>query len=257
MDISVDLSNASAGTARFPVRLTPSVAALVTSPPLVTLTIEDVVHKQFQIDVRGLKSLSDDAFSAKLEPSAHNATISGPAKIVQKIRSVRAYADLSSINPSKAQPIEDRPLIAIDDAGHEVSKYIVITPSTITITPKITAASSSKVVLVSPIFEGVPQKGFVYNGYHVVPFQVTLIGDNLQLARTTEVKTERIEVNGLTATKTFRVYLHPLPGIAFQPSSVSVTYNVTPDTQFHVTPPAPTPSNTQAPTSTTGSNSSP
>ena len=257
-DLSVDLFNATDGTARYPIKLTPSLAALVPSPPQVTLTLEKIIQKKVLIVVKGIRALRDNAQSlTSEEPSAREATIRGPERIVQQIREARANLDLSVINPDNVQPQDDVPVIPIGDKGQEFTKYIVIRPSTISITPIISATSSKKQVLVSPIFEGVPAKGFVYNGYSVNPYQVWLIGDNLQLAKTTEVQTEKIDVNGLTSSKTIRVKLQPLPGVAFEPNWVKVTYNVAPDSQFHVTPSVPAPSNAAPPTSTTGSNSPP
>ena|GEM_PF-6189236 len=239
-EIRIDLTNAGEGKALYPLAFNnSSIKTLVSNPPRIALTIERKITRPIVVRAVGINKLKDaDAFSlTEMRKSADRASVNGPPSIVRQISYLSAYVDLSQINPESPTTQSDISLKPFDANGNPVpTESLTITPSTVSITPKAEPVSASKPVVVSPVFIGAPPHGFLFRGYQIEPSQVTLHGDNLKVAGTTEIKTEKVDLSGLMATKTFRVKLQLLSGAYPTPSSVSVTVTVGPDSQTQVSP---------------------
>jgi YbbR domain-containing protein len=252
LDASVDLSNAVEGTGFYPVTFrTHSMENLVPTLPKIKVTIERLVSKKVPINIEGEGHLRDQAFTVSdYEQSAHYATLQGPKSVLDLIDHCRAYVDLREIDLDKPMPQESIRVNAIGPDNREYTNNLTIDPPNITITPTVSAVSASKLVVVSAVVAGDPAKGFMFDGTEIQPTEVTLLGDNLKLATITAIKTEKVDVTGITGTKRFRVKLQSLPGVASKPSTVEVICHVIPESQLQVVPP--TQPATTSPLSTSG-----
>lgn len=212
---TVDLSNATPGTATYPVRLSPPwLTDIVVNRPLtVRVTIEPIARKTLPVTLDTVGRLRDDNLAlsqSPLEPS--EIVLTGPESAVRRTTKALVTLDLGEVDPNAPREAT-LPVRLADADGNLVSgARVVAEPPTVLATPVLSLAPAEKTVLVSPIFEGTPAAGFAPSGYRLDPEQITLRGDASLLAQTSKVFTEPISVRGVRSDLSVRVRLRIPPG---------------------------------------------
>jgi YbbR domain-containing protein len=149
--------------------------------------------------------------------------VSGPASNLPQVKSVRAVLDLTRITPNQSIEAE---LEALGEGGRPVP-LITISPTHVQILPAIKIGPSRRNLLVTPVFRGQPAVGYRVTGYTVTPNQVETSGESADVSRVTTVDTDPISLDGLRATRTFRVRLLLPSGVeAMEGDEVTVTVRV-------------------------------
>lgn len=227
---SVDLSEAKEGIHEYPVVISPDwVRRYVKDVPTVRVEIERVANRTLPISGQAKGSLPDKGLqivSRTLSPKV--VIVYGPASEVNTVQEVRAFLDLSAINPVNQEP-QETDLIPLDAHGSRPPDVQTI-PRLALYSYKIDAAEETKpVTVVLPALEVSTEPSFRSNGYRIDPPSVDLRGKPSVLANVSKVYTEPVQVSGLTRDRTVRVRLVAPAGTTIVgPKEVSVTYFVLP-----------------------------
>lgn len=131
--------------------------------------------------------------------------VRGPASFVSRVD--RALARIL-IDPSGIdfnQPVE---LIPIDIEGQPVDRgRVELSPEVISVTVDVETVETTKTVPVTQDIIGTPAPGYALEALSVQPSTVTLRGLPEVLAPITEVRTEPIDIGGVSESQTFEAAL--------------------------------------------------
>jgi len=231
----VDLRNAEAGTATFPVRLNYAnrirrIAKLTPHPEQVEVTLEHNIDKRLDVEAQFVgkkEGFQLDRYS--LDPP--KIRIFGPESLVSSAMKARVTIDLSKVEPGGAY---EQPVEVLDRENRPLGK-LTIDPPRVTFRGSLQGLIPMKTLIVSPVWKGSPKIGYRIVRYTVEPNQIRVSGNAALLAELSTVETEPIDISGIESTKEFRVKLIVLPELKVQGSryvNVIVEVEKQPDSSF-------------------------
>jgi YbbR domain-containing protein len=232
----VDLSDPKPGAADYPVYLVVKGDYNVRwEPPesqrMVNLTVERTKAKAVPVRVQVVGSLSNPDYlylpdSTFVDPPS--ILISGPESDVNRVQYARAILDLSNVSPGKTyqsdvellenldRPAQDTVRIDLQEGGPASDRAT----TRVTIHPAIAAGIETRSFHIQPTFRGLPAPGYIVKQVKVVPENVPVRGRTLTLSTMSVVRTEDVEISGLTETKQFTVNLNLAPDVTVTSSQV-------------------------------------
>jgi YbbR domain-containing protein len=225
----VDLTNATAGTRRYPVKVFPEdIETYVTNKNLGTIvTIEPVEEKTVTVSVEGQGQLKDSNLRLSetvVDPS--EVKVRGPKSLVDRAMKGRVRLDLATVDTtaSKAYTMS---VDVLDPDGKPLEQGLIRTdPLFVRVTPVLTVAPEQKKVFVVPRFEGQIASGYISEGAFIEPKQVTIQGTSLALAAISKVQTRPIDLTGIKETTTFTVRLQIPTGLTVRRGEETVQVRV-------------------------------
>ncbi len=164
--------------------------------PRVILNIDriDRAKKEVTLETIGLPPSGLTYDISAIDPD--EVEISGPARLVQRVATLRAILDLSKVRPGSAFTLNAEPL---DSSGKPVTG-LTLDPPDVTATPSVVSAPTSKRVLINPVFSGQLPFGASVERFEVSPNQVEVTGPSTELARISQISTAVISLDGLSGT---------------------------------------------------------
>lgn len=226
----LDLTGATPGTARYPVRLVPKKNLQVTfsrQSSTLQVTLDRLVSgvvKPVVVLPRG--SLPDP----NLEYVRKNTTtdpafvyVSGPKSLVDKVDHALAVLELRTAANGQ---LSTSPVTLVDQQDFPVTgANLEFQPQTVIIRPSIAYGPETKLVLVSPAFKGAPAFGYRVKRIVVQPNQIEVKGRSEALSDLSVVSTPVIDISGARATTQFDAQA-TLPGDVTATTSTAVVVTV-------------------------------
>ncbi len=211
---TVELRNAITGKHDYSVLFPRSISKLVIGAPYtVKVKIENLLSKELPValDVAGSLSDRDKVLQAPTAIPAR-VTVTGAESLVNKVSRVEGIVDLNAI---AVDDPKDLPVIleAFDSESRPVSREsdrvesFRIFPERVSVRPILLPAPSEKSIVISPTIEGAPAPGFVIESVTAIPNQVSVRGPSAMLAQLRNLRTEKVDISGLTASKRYSVAL--------------------------------------------------
>jgi YbbR domain-containing protein len=151
-------------------------------------------------------------------------TVSGAASIVAKVDAVRADVTIQSTG---IDVDEDVKLIPVDKLGNALSP-LDVTPGTARVKIQVVPTGKTRTLPVFPDIVGSPAAGFEIGSVTIDPQVALVAGDADALAKLVRVDTSPILMNGVTANESVTVPLALPPGIVEvgdQPVTVTIEVN--------------------------------
>lgn len=122
--------------------------------------------------------------------------IEGPQSVMKQVARARVLVDLSKLRPG----VPNKAVVEIFGKGNKPLGNVLPNPREVNILPAITAAPSSKQVLVTPDWVGQPAFGYRVRDVVVTPNMIAIEGASSALSRTMMLKTEPVDINGLQSS---------------------------------------------------------
>jgi YbbR domain-containing protein len=212
------------GTYSLPVLASvPSGTSLVgVTPAAVTVTVEEEISRTFPVRLVPSGSPVAGFGVLAMQMVGHDATVSGPSNLVDKVHAVVARVPLSGQNASFSTTVR---LVPVTATGAPVRNLDVL-PAVRTVNVSI---SPTKVLPVTVTYAGNPASGLTVTSIQVSPNRVTVFGNAAALASLTTIDTNRVNIAGTTSSVTTQATLNLPSGVTMaQPNTVVVTINVGP-----------------------------
>lgn len=233
----VDLSESGVGEITTLVQVKgPTRANLTARPvrPRISLNVDriDRDQKAVTLDTTGLPPSGLTYDISALDPD--QVEITGPARLVQRVATLRAILDLSRVRPGSAFTLNVEPL---DSQGKPVTG-LTLDPPDVIATPSVVSAPTSKRVLVNPIFSGQLPFGASVERFEVTPNQVEVTGPSTELARISQISTAVIALDGLSGTVEREIELTSPQGVRISGSGKVKILLVIRQSQTQAPPPA-------------------
>ena len=226
----VDLTGLDSGSYEIPIRIqitSRPVRVETVTPDSVMLTMEKLFSKAFPI--RLLQSTGPavgyEAGVPKL--SASDATVNGPASLVERVVEVRATLDISTSIESVDR---DLVLSAWDENGMRVSG-VTISPEKIHVRQEITQRGGYKNVTVKVVTAGQIAGGYRLSDISPNPPIVTVFSTDLELINTLPgfIETQPLNLTGADSNLEVALPLNLPPGvIVVGESTIKVTVSISP-----------------------------
>jgi YbbR domain-containing protein len=224
--VSVDVQNRPVGESQVPVAVTgrpPTVDITELTPPTVRVRLDLSVSapRRVTVEATGLPAEGYQAGVPSASPG--NATIHGPAGMVQRVARVVAPVDIGALNASADRDVK---VEARDGAGAVVPR-VAIDPDRVHVTVPIRAVN----VRALPIWPdlGDPPAGYRLARVAVRPSVVILSGPPDRLRAITTVSTQFFDLSSLRGAGTETVPLVVPPGLhVVGPASAEVRVTVEP-----------------------------
>ncbi len=176
----------------------------------IPIKVEKEVSKPVNVSVEaiGTFKLQDYRYDgATSDPGA--ITVTGASSIVAKVKRVRAYLNLTTLEVGSPQTASVEPL---DDKDVPVSGVSLSTES-VTVRAFVAPRPPRKSLLIQPVWNGTPDFGFTISDYAFSPVQVAVEGPADVLANLSILNTKPINIDGLRTSATLAVELDLPPGI--------------------------------------------
>ena len=194
------------------------------------------------VEVTGNVPFSFEAGRPRLTVQDQPATavqVRGPQGLVERVKIVRAIADIDRLTANYSSP---RPLAALDAAGQEV-KGVTIEPDEVNVLVPIGSSAGIKRVPVLPQVVGQPASGFIVIGVAIDPEFVRLTGSSGPLDDVQNISTGQVDIEGASKTisRTVALQVPANTGLGSgEPNTAIVTVRIEPIVRpFQVTLPVP------------------
>ncbi|CAM3014516.1 CdaR family protein [Hathewaya histolytica] len=191
------------GENRLPVEIEkmPSNLTVVNNGDLwVKLDIDEVVERTVSVLVNLKGNSSNDKVVKETITNPNEVKVLGPSKQVGLVDKVIGTVDISKVSQSKTVPVNVRP---VDPSGEEV-KGVKIEPSRVYATLGI---NITKEVPIKVDTVGTIANNFNLNGVEPSKDKVKISGEEKVIRNITFIKTEQINLNGLTSNSNKEVKL--------------------------------------------------
>jgi len=215
----VDLSEAKEGRRSYRVQWTApsklnSLLTLKQSAVWITLARKKKISKQ--VEVIRLKTIApglvSDPTNDLVEPA--EVTIEGAEDAVNRVSKAVVLLDMSQVRINgvyqadvELRDEEGKPIKAED--GKQI-KDMTVEPKSVKVRVAVSAAPTSRALLVVPEWVGEPPFGYRVIGYKIQPTQVMVDGVPEAVNAQTTIRTEPIDLKNLRANTTATVKLKPL-----------------------------------------------
>lgn len=148
-------------------------------------------------------------------------TVVGPESLLPKVARVRVLLDLTAVRPGAPLALNTEVL----DSENRPLTDLRTEPPTVTVSPAVAAAPTSKRLLIMPDWKGQPAFGYRVSGYEIRPIQVLVRGESRDLAALSTIDTAPIDITGIDKDREFKVRLD-LPSGVRSPGVSEVTVTV-------------------------------
>jgi len=159
--------------------------------------------------------------------SADKVDARGPRSLLNQVTAAQARVAVDASGIDFSGQVR---LIPVDARGQRV-EAVELAPDVISVQIPVTTQETSKTVPIRPRLTGAPAAGFQVVQITTAPAAITLRGRPSALASVTDVATDQIGIQGLTANKTFTVRPTLPSGVRLaqgEPASVGVTVVIGP-----------------------------
>lgn len=227
---SVDLTQPVIGVHEYPVTVSPDwVRRYLADPrPTARITLEPVEDRTVRVNslVKGaLRDPNLRIMDGHLSPTT--ATVRGPKSEVETVDDIRAYVDLSAIDPVHPDLLQAE-LVPLDHRGTR-PQHVRTSPTMGIYNYKLAASEATKIASVVPDLDVTYASTVLPDGYRLQPQTVTLSGRPAILANVSKVPTEIVRIRDLAHQRTVRARLLPPKGTAVVgDASVDVIIRVRP-----------------------------
>ena len=218
----VDLSEKPADN-RYLVRLeTTSEYKVSWTPPnqRISITLDKEISRQINVDVEAIGSfkLQDYRYDgATSDPGT--VTVSGASSLVNKVKRVRAYLNLTTLETSNSQSTK---VEALDEKDSPVP-HVSLSTDTVTVRAFVAPRPPKRSLLIQPVWNGTPEFGSTITDYQFTPAQVSVEGPADVLANLSVITTKPINIDGLRESTTVTVELDLPAGIRLtKPETISL-----------------------------------
>lgn len=218
----VDLSEKTTDS-RYLVRLeTTSEYKVQWTPPnrRLEITLDKEISRQINVDVEAIGSfkLQDYRYDgATSDPGT--VTVSGASSLVNKVKRIRAYLNLTTLETSNSQSTK---VEALDDKDSPVP-HVSLSTDTVTVRAFVAPRPPRRSLLIQPVWNGTPEFGSTITDYQFTPAQVSVEGPADVLANLSVITTKPINIQGLKESTTMTVELNLPAGIRLtKPETISL-----------------------------------
>ena len=226
----IDLSRPESGLHDYPVSISPAWVArfLVKPRPTARVQIERVSEREIAVTGFVKGSLRDPTLQITGRRfSPLSVMVRGPESEVSGIEEVRAYFDLSKIDPLHPDTQESE-LVPLDRRGGR-PEHVRTSPAVVVNYFKLVVTPATKPAQVVPDLDVTYDPAVLPDGWSVDPKSVVLRGKPSVLANVSKIPTQIVRARGLGRTRTYTVRLLPPAGTTVVGSSeVGVTVLVRP-----------------------------
>ena len=166
------------------------------NPKVINIQLENIIKSDFPIkaELKGTPKSSYVVTGVKVDPAS--ITVQDRESMINLIGEVKVLIDVSDIDRDKK--ITKQPCLIYNKEGEEIvslsNQFFA----------DVTLEVGKEVAIVLDI-EGKPAEDHVYVGYSIVPEKVMLRGDFDILASLAELKTEKINIEGISESKQYNV----------------------------------------------------
>ncbi len=199
-------------------------------PKSVTLDLGKIEENPFIVQVETSGKLPAGYEIISVESTPETVSIQALDSIINSVGSVKAYVDVTGLNKTlevkKECKVYDKKGIEIPELGKKLTVDIRI--------------EVGKKVPVIPITSGDPDKNYVEGSYSVKPDYILITGERDLLTKTNEIKTEPVNIQGMSKSFTAPVKLQIPDGIRLVNSTreVEITVEIIPLVQHTLDIPA-------------------
>jgi len=226
----VDLTGLDSGTYEIPVRIQITarpVRVESVTPATVSLTMEKQIGKDLPIQLLQPAGPAVGYEAGNPELDTTDATVSGPASLIEKVVEVRATLDISL---SKESIDRDLALSAWDENGQRVSG-VTIFPEKVHVRQEITQRGGYKNVSVRVVTAGQIASGYRLSDISPNPPIVTVFSTDLELINTLPgfIETQPLNLTGADSDLEVALPLNlPSGVIVVGESTIKVTVSISP-----------------------------
>lgn len=218
----VDLSDKPAD-GRYLVRLETTSEYEVQWTPMnyrIAMTLDKEISRQINVDVEAIGSFKLQEYrydGATSDPGT--VTVSGASSLVNKVKKVRAYLNLTTLETSNSQSTK---IEALDEKDSPVPN-ISLSTDTVTVRAFVAPRPPRRSLLIQPVWNGTPEFGSTITDYQFTPAQVSVEGPADVLANLSVINTKPINIEGLRESTTLTVELDLPAGIRLtKPETISL-----------------------------------
>jgi YbbR domain-containing protein len=223
--VVADATHLSAGVHQVPVQVENLPAGVTWDPLAITIRLEPILTKQFDVKVVPEGSPGPGYFLGQATVNPPRVLVTGADTDVSKVAGVEARIQVSQAS-SPVQ--EDVPLVAVDKYGNRVP--VTIIPKTAVVSLPVNQAFKTVPLLLQ--VTGSVAAGMAIDQVIPSTTQVSVGGPNKALENLRSVSVPPVDVTGLASNKTFHVLLpHPAGITSIEPAAVDVVVTVVPAVQ--------------------------
>ena len=193
-------------------------------PDAVTLTIDPIIQKRFEISLNRTGAPANGFTVANIEPDLRSVTVIGPQSVVSTVSKVLGMVVIPKT--AKGDIDINVSLWALDENGDEVYGVRII-PQEITAHVSLARSLTRKVVDVKPTVNGTVSSGHTISEIKVTPARVELAGMEEALGSVNYISTESVSVEGISESVDRVVSLVVPEGITVTNKKVIVHVKVT------------------------------
>jgi len=221
-EVYIDLKDLNAGTHEVDVKANSKINGVSIgsiSPQRIIVNIEPVITRELPITVvvKGEPAQTFIVGSYKTNPTT--ATISAARSVVADIDQITAEVDVSDKSDSLVKTV---PL----QVTNKLTESVTISPKEVDISVLIVKSGRSRTVGIRPNIIGSPKEGYYISAITVVPSTITIEGDTNTINTIGSVDTEEININNISASKTFDATIKLISGLASTTNMVQVRVSV-------------------------------
>ncbi|HLB32304.1 MAG TPA: CdaR family protein [Patescibacteria group bacterium] len=230
-DVFVDASKLTPGTHELEVQassLVSNIRIVGITPKTVLATVESVSSLELPIAVKVEGKPANNYVVGEHNTVPGRAVVSAPSDILLDNITVSARVVLNGESQTFNKVVQ---LDALDKDGQSIpSAKVEINPQQVTVRVEIVPSGQTKTVGVKPVMEGVVGDGYYVSSITANPPAVIIDGPPDVVGSLTNIPTDKINLSGLTADKTFTVNLVLPSSVSANPRQVQVTVAVAPVT---------------------------
>ncbi len=217
-EVYVDLKDLGTGTHEVNVQARSKVNGVsisTISPKKVIVNIEPVITRELPVTVviQGEPATGFIVGSYKADPAT--ATISAARSIVASIDQITAEVDLNGESESLTRNVELQ-------VANKLKDNVTVNPTNVGVSVSIVESGRNRTVGIKPNIIGSPKEGYYISAITITPSTITIEGDANVINAINSVNTEEININNVSADKTYDVGISTQSGISLSNKSVQV-----------------------------------
>lgn len=223
---TLDLDGLETGRHPVPVNiiLPQGVESLESSPNMVGVTLDPFAEKQMRVEIITTGTPVRGMTLGNVFQENVVVTVAGPSSATSNVTRVIGYVNLDDKKDDFTQKV---PLIAINEDGKEVSDVRVF-PSVTGVDVDLVRSLRKKNVMIDAVVDNNLPAGYSVDKITVAPSSVEITGEEEVVNHIDTIRTEKISLEGQTATFTRQVNLSWPQGLTVADTKVTVTVTVKP-----------------------------
>ncbi|MGI6620798.1 MAG: YbbR-like domain-containing protein [Bacillota bacterium] len=222
-----DLSEAQEGTfsAELSVDAPYGVKIVEISPQTAGFHVDVMSSANVDVAIETLGTPHEDFERGDPIPSAGTVRVTGPKRLVERVKYVQGSVDVSGAREAITQLVK---LSARDSAGNEVPG-VSLEPNQVHVTVPLNSLPPSKIVPVQAVVAGTPKTGFAVGPVSASPAQVKIRAPEPVLRNIGHISTKPIDVTGKDSTFLHQATLDLPQGVTVQDGRVLITVEIVED----------------------------